>query len=585
MTDRFILSNVKRLPLFSRLDDQQTEWVAEAMQLLRFEPGEFIFRQGEAPPGIMLLISGRGSLIQRGPDGLDRLLGTVSPNEYLNETALFNETAALATLRADETSVILFLGRQEMKNLLAYHPEIRNALVVPEAPPPVAKTFDEQRDNEVTLLETRRHSWVFVRRVATTVLLIMVVWIFSILIGNNAPGFPSGWIAFLGTVFMGGWVAYSYAEWHNDQLIITDRRVLNIQRSIIGFRKSVSEIPLEGIQEVTVDLPQLTDFFGRILGYGTIVIKTAGDNITMRLDCIPHPQTIQQLIFDNRKRHQDNIAAEARDAARGAIKGEINKFLGVTPKAPAGTSVSSGHTSSPGLFSLKYTNDKGDTVYRKHHIIWMSLVIVPGMVVLGGIILLFLGFAGVFLPLLLIIGGGIWFYLADWDWRNDMYIISDKTIVIIHKRPLWLADQKDQILLAQVDNVIANTKGLINSLMHIGEVRIMLTGSEKNAKLFTWVYQPGEIQQEISRRQSHAEAAKQQAEAERQRQAIVEYLSVYHESVGGGTALPVANAAPPTAPVPTQPTAPPSNLPQVLPSRIRDRSRPPGIPRALPPQG
>jgi len=581
MADRFILANVRRLPIFARLNPVQTEWVADAMQILRFEPGELLFRQGERLPGLMFFVSGRGSLIQRGADGMERLFGSVAPNEYLNEASLFQDTLAPATLRADETAIVLFLSRQQMQDLLAYHPDLHAAIGNPIAPQAAAveKPYKDLRDNETIILQTHRHWWVFVRRVAWTIILIILVWLISGFIGRSAPAFPSVGLGVAGTLFLSIWVVYYFLEWRNDLLIITDRRVINIQRTILTFRSSVNEVPLEGIHEIKVDLPPLRDFIGRILGYGTVVLKTSGDNETLRLEAIADPKHIQDLIFAHRKRYQETQAQQTRNAQRSAIKGEINKFL--TPQQSNSqfqTPPAAPSSNEAGLFSLKYTNENGETVYRKHHIVWTTHVMLPGMLVLAGIILLFIGLAGAFIPLILMTIGGIWFYLADWDWRNDLYIVGDKTITIIHKRPLFLQDQKDVILLAQVDNVVADTKGIINSLIQVGDVRIMLTGSEKNAKMFNWVYKPQSIQQEISRRQAKAEEAKQKAEAERQRQAIVEYLSVYHETVGGSAPSPFGVEAPP-------PQEPPPV--QVQPSRIRDRSRPPGIPRArrdTPPQ-
>jgi len=190
----------------------------------------------------------------------------------------------------------------------------------------------------------------------------------------------------------------------------------------------------------------------------------------------------------------------------------------------------------------------------------------------------------------------LWFYIADWDWRNDMYIVGDQTVTIVHRRPIFLQDQKDQILLAQVDNVVSDTQGFMNSIFQIGEVKLLLTGTdEKNAKRFINVYAPQRIQQEISRRQDRAEDLKRQEDAQRQQQAIIDYLSVYHETVG--TPPPATNGAAQSF-APAQPASPYSAQsatpafgaqtasngytaddegPQM--PRVRDRSRPPGIPR------
>jgi len=144
-----------------------------------------------------------------------------------------------------------------------------------------------------------------------------------------------------------------------------------------------------------------------------------------------------------------------------------------------------------------------------------------------------IGLAGEALAVVLAVISVIWMYWSDWDWRNDMYIVGDEKITIIHKRPLWLQDRTEQVLLAQVDNVVSETAGVINTLIQMGDVKILLSGTdEKSAKHFRNVYRPDDIQEEISRRQARTGEAAREADAARQRQAIVDYLAVYHQASG-----------------------------------------------------
>jgi len=46
MADRFVLSQLRRQPLFTRLTPEQLELVASVVQVLRVNPGEMIFAQG-----------------------------------------------------------------------------------------------------------------------------------------------------------------------------------------------------------------------------------------------------------------------------------------------------------------------------------------------------------------------------------------------------------------------------------------------------------------------------------------------------------------------------------------------------------
>ncbi|MBZ0290513.1 MAG: hypothetical protein K8I30_23015, partial [Anaerolineae bacterium] len=394
------------------------------------------------------------------------------------------------------------------------------------------------------------------------------------------PSFP--WIAAQLVVFLIVilfWV-YFYLEWRNDRLIVTERRVINIHRDIIGLSTHVNELPLDAIHEVKVNVP-VTDIAARIFGYASLLIKASGDGNLLKLDYMPRPNQIQDTIFTYRDRVRQNMADETRAATRNAIRGDIDKFLGRVPASGGVTSASSGTVYAPmgeqGFLSMKYINEKGETVYRKHRFIWFQHVMLPGLMIFVGVVLFVaalaglspsLGFVGFAIAFVVVALGAVWFYLADWDWRHDMYIVGDQTITLIHKRPLWLQDENDQILLSQVDNVISEMSGVLNTLFKIGDVKLSLTGSDaKNAKWFRKVHEPQEIQQEVSRRQDRAAVLRQEAESGRQKQAILDYLSVYHETIAPGDSAQASGGA-----------ATDLNAPGDRPPKVRDRSRPPGIP-------
>jgi CRP-like cAMP-binding protein len=604
MADRFILSQVRRLPMFSALDMAQSEAVANAMQVLRYEPGEDLLRQGQPSPGMFLFVSGSGLLFQRGPDGAELPFGKVSANEYTGETALFSEQISPLTLRAAETVVTLFLSRQNMLKVLSFYPDVKARLLSPGSVPLTAqsdkaKQFEDQRENETILLETRRHWWAVAGAMVRAALLIILSWVLCAILVSFMPSASALMLIPLPiSALLLLYLAYHYAEWRNDRLLITDRRVVNIQKNFLTFALKRNELPLAGVHEVNVTLP--SDVVGRMMGYGTIIIKTSGDVNNLRIEEIPEPQNIQKMIFNSAKAFRDSRAREQQDENRNAIRTELNQLLGYAPDAPAlEATMNVTHAApAPGFFSLKFINEKGETVYRKHHSVWFLHIFLPALLILGGFIVLMLGVIGFFLPVVIMALGAGWFYLMDWDWRNDLYIVGDQTITLIRKRPLWMQDQKDQVLISQVDNVLSSTTGFMNSLMQVGEVRIMLSGAdEKNAKRITNVYRPQEIQQEISRRQDRAQDQKRQNAANDQRKTILEYLSVYHDTL----APQIPGISQPATGIPQAPSPNPfAGSPGVVgPSALnaapeppavprRDRSRPPGIPRArrdVPPVG
>ncbi|MBI5668781.1 MAG: cyclic nucleotide-binding domain-containing protein [Chloroflexi bacterium] len=585
MTDRFVLSHIRRLPVFERLTPEQLALVATIVQALRYEPGEVIIREGQRNEGLLLFVSGRAALTQTAPGGREVTVGTVSANEYLNESSLFAETVATASLRVLETAIVLFVPRQPLAALIAQHPDIHSALQLARAhfsADPSQKVFKTQRENEKVLAVFRAHWWSFAGKLWIPFFIAIILFVLSALAG--AVPVLSAFLFLLGLVVPGALALYLFAEWRNDKVIITDQRVTRIRRTIHNWATNISEIPIAAVREVNVSIPP-TDPFARLFDYGNLIVKTSGDTLNLVLDHVPNPKAVQNIIFTHRDRYQENAARQNREAMRQ----ELEVFLGRTPAKPADSPVMPVPpvtAARVGFLQMRFVNEKGDIVYRKHYLIWLWHITLPVLVILGGIVLFAvsafqvvgaasggLGLAGFALAFLVTLAGAGALYLADWDWRNDMYILGNQTISLIHRRPLWLQDRNDQILLSQVDNVISEMRGFLHTLVQMGDVKLLLMGTEvENAKVFKNVHRPQQIQQEIAERRRRAQTEQSEAEARRQRQAILDYLAIYHDSLKD--AAQDANVAGQSAEPPPVPPQPPAQPPQVF-----DRTRPPGIPR------
>ena len=82
--------------------------------------------------------------------------------------------------------------------------------------------------------------------------------------------------------------------------------------------------------------------------------------------------------------------AEHRDEVESLMRGELAKVIGGTPGAgtAADGGTPAGVTNRPGLFTLEYTNEKGETVFRKHWLVLLAHIIPASLLFLGGITLL-----------------------------------------------------------------------------------------------------------------------------------------------------------------------------------------------------
>jgi hypothetical protein len=537
MPDRFANSHIAQVPLFAHLNPEQLGWVARAFVVKRYNPGELIFQQGQPTRGLHIVVDGLAVLVQTSPQGQRRSLGQISDGQYINLESLRSQGAESATLQVVRPTTALFLSRQALSDILTRHPELRVPLGIRGADHHLHdKKFNLQRENERVLLKTRRHWFAFGRWLFAPMSLVFL----GFVLGAVLPAPLSIGAFFLMLVLAGILSVYIYLEWANDSIIITDQRVVRIQRNILMFSQRISEISIESVQEANADMPP-RDPFAYLLNYGRVEIKTAGAAGNVILDFIPEPEAMQETIMED-VRLQDVHNAERQ---RQVMRAEFDRWLQddgqVAPKiTPLGDNPDAEKpVQRPPLspFVYRFMTNEG-LVYRKHWAAWAKAITLPFLVIAFAVLLAIfaltvpffrdLGAIAWVASFLTLLAGLAWFWYADWDWRNDYYIINDTTITIVHQRPFFLQNERDRVFLKQVDNVVLETSGILQQIFRYGDVRISLVGGN-GYKLFDDIPHPQELQNDLSRRQMRVRQQQEEEQMRNQREMLGEYFSMYHE--------------------------------------------------------
>ena len=387
-------------------------------------------------------------------------------------------------------------------------------------------------------------------------------------------------------------LVFFYLEWRNDSVIVTDQRIIRIHRTILAMYRRITQVGLESVQEINFDIPAY-DPFARLFRYGTVIVKTAGAQGNLELDFMPRPEQFQKLIIEDRQyferrraqRHHKLVRAEMQRWLDGEAdpEDELNaEAASADPPRPV--------RGSNGYFSSCIRMTNGDIVYRKHVSVWAQHTAIPLAIILVSLAALLLTFSILSAELRIVafpIGmvgllvGCLGYYWMDWDWRNDLYIIGDDTITLVHKRPFFLQNLRDQILVERIDNVESLSSGFFAALMKYGDVRMSLVGADE-PKMFQRVSRPQQIQQEISRRQHQKAQRRARYDAMQQRQILGEYLGAANEGRLPALATVGPRSRPPAA---TGPAAGQletvAQAGEIQPASNPDRNRPPRLPRKV----
>jgi len=105
-------------------------------------------------------------------------------------------------------------------------------------------------------------------------------------------------LQFVRTLLLAGWVGlvlrfvWCLLLWREDWFVVTDRRLL-VRSGLITRR--VSMMPLMKVTDMSYSRPPV----GRLLGYGEIVIESAGQEQALRrIRYLPHPDALYLEICD-----------------------------------------------------------------------------------------------------------------------------------------------------------------------------------------------------------------------------------------------------------------------------------------------
>ena len=155
--------------------------------------------------------------------------------------------------------------------------------------------------------EWRRHWIHLVKRLTIGVLLTFVL---GYLAGYFAKqGFQTGLtILVIAWVAVIGWVLWDVAEWYYDRFILTNKRVMLIEGVIA---RKVAMMPLARV----TDMKYTQSPLGRVLGYGTFEIESAGQEQALRnVPNLPNPTDLYLQVVE------EMYEPEASEARRRPAK-------------------------------------------------------------------------------------------------------------------------------------------------------------------------------------------------------------------------------------------------------------------------
>lgn len=590
------VERLQKISLFAPLQVEALAQLAPHFHHVHYKLGDVIFAQGAPGDAFYILDTGVLRIRQMDARGQENVIDYLSAPRFFGQTSLltgvphdttadvFSQEADLYILPKNEWDVF-FNAHPEVKKQLNIHPDVQKKLA--------ARQFKWLAEGEYVVVKTRRHPFALflmlrLPGIAAGALALLALVITLI---HSASAGALGFLGALGGILWGlalviatGGFLWTFLDWNNDWLILTNKRVIHLER-VIGLLEERTEAPIEQVTNVN---ERSQGVFSRLFDFSDVRVETAGHQVDINFVYVPRRLNVRQNIFEQVEQIKSRVQLEKRERVRAQIRAELYRYLTPpqvgAPIAPPQTP----HLGAPlppmpirqrrqsGLgkrlnewLGLQI-EEQGRITWRKH---WLDLFRRTGKWLGITSILLVLGPAILFaawehsdlLPRVLFIA--VWllvvslFVFLAWynyeDWRNDIYQLTDERVLDIERDPFRFKERLVETTLERIQNVSYSKPTLIANLLNYGDLIIETAGGQGQL-VFKQVPNPQWATQEIFRRRN-AYKDRQQIEQTRRNQAdfldwFLEYNRLLQQK--GDISVIPATPPPPTRTPPSDQTPP-----------------------------
>ncbi len=539
---------LQHIHLFHDLSQEDVAVIASLLKEENFVEDELVFRQGDEADRFYLIYRGAVKIVQTLPQE-ERQIAELVDGDYFGEQAIMAKHRHTASVVAIQKSIMFSIPADQFRMLLKKFPRFKAALEVSSDSRTLARKirFKWLRPGEVVYFLARKHEVQLYRMLSGPVLAMVVP------IGLAAYFFLTrSFLAIFGAgvslLLVLLWGVWNYIDWGNDYYILTNMRVVWLER-VIGVYDSRTEAPLTTVLSVGVE----TDQAGRLMDYGNVIVRTYTGKIPF--NHVPRPYEAAHLIEEQWTRTKRQATRTEKEAMRNELRRKMG--LTVQTKPPEPWERSSLQTEptfykrsilkiiGSNWFNLRL-EDSGTITYRKHWFVLIKQTWEPTLLIIlliGGMLAraytlwqtpnealitlnpFHVDTIELVLPVLMV-PLFLWWIYQYIDWRNDIFQVTPDQIIDIDKKPFGTEERRA----APLENILsteAERVGLTGYLFNYGTVYITVGGTHLD---FRDVLDPPAVQADIDRRRDARVARKREAEAAGERERMSDWLVAYYEN-------------------------------------------------------
>lgn len=151
MSNEVIVAILKKIPFFEGSEEATLSFFAKSAELLNFEEGEVIFKEGDVGERMYIILTGKVKIYRTGKDGAVKILSVLTnEDEIMGEMSLLDGHTRSASAKAMEDSMLFSLSRKDFQTFL--HDNFPVAIKIIETLSLRLRAADESLTKEISPL-------------------------------------------------------------------------------------------------------------------------------------------------------------------------------------------------------------------------------------------------------------------------------------------------------------------------------------------------------------------------------------------------------------------------------------------------
>jgi CRP-like cAMP-binding protein len=535
------LSNL--YPIDQLPSDMLMQFIDELM-LRKVSKGETLYDIGDPANRFYLVMDGHVELLRMNQNNQFATFALVDSGEFFGFEAVHTQNQYEIRAIAQTESTLLALDPETLLSFAREHDQLARFLNT------MSRSYYQlidmrlswRREEEYVYWTSRRHPlylWLklFVP-LGITIAAIATLVVTSVLYGllDNALIF----VLLLVVIVVAGLPSiYIYINWRDDFYIITDRRVIARHREILLY-ETKKEVPFEALLSVNKNIHNI---IGATLLIGDVDIRTFTgvipihgiadpDVISSFIDDIKHRRESTKGKQDRQEKMRDmriRLGLEQEKQENGSQSNESQEELDLSEDSLFYKI----DTFFQRLFKLRI--EQGDEVtFRKHWYILLKHAKIP--LLIGSLLLItaliplstnLYYLAPIFFGVLafLFLANFLVFLYIFIDWQNDRYVLNNRQIMDLDKKPLGKENRRTAPL-NTIQSVEYKREGIAGIILNFGTVYIRVGDTRFT---FDDVPRPYDVQQEVTERQQSAKEREAREKSKNEREVILDWIEIYHQ--------------------------------------------------------